>query len=106
VRIAGETHGKVIYFSRQPDNEVIGRHLHSGGRALILRTQSGRHDLTLIDSSETQPLLARRTSHGSNNHGRLGTSSALAAAAACVGLGIDLDCIAYGLRAFFEAEQT
>jgi cyanophycin synthetase len=106
VRIAGETRGKVIYFSRQADNEVIGRHLRSGGRALILRTQSDRQDLTLIDSSETQLLLARRTSHGSDNRSGLGTSSAVAAAAACVGLGIDLDCIGYGLRAFFEAEQT
>jgi cyanophycin synthetase len=105
VRI-GETHGKVIYFSRQPDNEVIGRHLRSGGRALILRTQSGRQALTLTDSSETQLVLAGTASPGSDNRGGLGTSSALAAAAASVGLGIDLDCIGHGLRAFFEAEPT
>jgi len=106
VRIAGETHGKVIYFSRQPDNEVIARHLRSGGRALMLGRQSGRQALTLIDSSQTQLPLARSTSHGSNHRGGLGTCSALAAAAASVGLGIDLDCIDHGLRAFFEAEQT
>jgi cyanophycin synthetase len=106
VRIAGETHGEVIYFSRQPVNEVIGRHLRLGGRALILRTQSDRQILTLIDSSETQVLLARGTSHGSNHRDEVTMSSALAAASASVGLGIDLECIGLGLRAFFEAEQT
>jgi cyanophycin synthetase len=106
VRIAGDTRGKVIYFTRQPDNEVIGRHLRSGGRALMVRTQSGRQALTLVDGSETQLLLARKTSPGSNQRGGLGTSSTLAAAAASVGLGIDLDCIGHGLREFVEAEQT
>jgi cyanophycin synthetase len=106
VRIAGETHGEVIYFSRQPDNEVIGRHLRSGGRALILHTQTQRQALVMIESSETQLVLALETSHRPNNLDGLSVSSVLAAAAASVGLGIDLDCIGDGLRAFFEAEQT
>jgi cyanophycin synthetase len=105
MRIASETNAEVIYFSQQPDNEVIGRHLRSGGRALILRTQSGREVLTLTDGSQTHVVLSR-TSHECNNRGGLSMSSASAAAAASVGLGIDFDCIGHGLRAFVEADQT
>jgi cyanophycin synthetase len=102
VRIAGETHGKVIYFSQQPDNEVIKRHLRAGGRALILRSISGGEAVSLIDRAETSVVLAHEISASQDEHAGGNISNALAAAAACVGLGINSECIRQGLRSFVE----
>jgi cyanophycin synthetase len=102
VRIAEETHGGVIYFSQQPDNEVIKRHLRAGGRALILRLISGRNALSLIDGTETSIIFADKIAmtHDENTGGNV--SNALAAAAACVGLNIEPECIRKGLRSSVE----
>jgi cyanophycin synthetase len=102
VRIAGETPGKVIYFSQQPDNEVIKRHLRAGGRALLLRSISGGEALSLIEEAETSVVLAHEISASQNEPAGGNISDALAAAAACVGLGINSECIRQGLLSFVE----
>jgi cyanophycin synthetase len=102
VRIAGETHGEVIYFSLQPDNEVIGRHLRTGGRALMLRPRSDGEALLAIDGAETSLLRVEEIHASSDDRGHVNTASALAAAAACLGLGTNTDCICHGLRTFTQ----
>jgi cyanophycin synthetase len=100
VRIAGETHGEVIYFSLRPDNGVIGRHLRGGGRALVLRSRPDGDALSLIDGAETNLLLAREIPGASAACACSSIANALAATAACVGLGIDIGSICRGLRTF------
>jgi cyanophycin synthetase len=102
VRIAEEIHGEVIYFSQQPGTGVIKRHLLAAGRALILRSTSDGEALSLIDRAETSILLAHEVSASKDEHATGNISNALAAAAACVGLGINSECIRQGLRSFVE----
>jgi cyanophycin synthetase len=102
VRIAEEIHGEVIYFSQQPGTGVIKRHLLAAGRALILRSTSDGEALSLIDRAETSIVLAHEVSASKDEHATGNISNALAAAAACVGLGINSECIRQGLRSFVE----
>jgi cyanophycin synthetase len=102
VRIAGEAHGEVIYFSLHPENEVITRHLRTGGRALIVRPGPDGAAVFLIDGVETSIVLAHKISASHNERSVPNISNALAAAAACVGLGINSECICRGLRSFVE----
>jgi cyanophycin synthetase len=101
-RIAEETHGEVIYFSQRPGTEVIKRHLRAGGRALILRSISDGEALSLIDSAETRIVPVDEISTLKDEHAAGNISNVLAAAAACVGLGINSECIRQGLRSFVE----
>jgi cyanophycin synthetase len=102
VRIAAEAHGEVIYFSLQPENEAIGRHLRTGGRALILRKVSDGEALSLIDRAETSIVLAQDLFVAHEERAAGNIADALAAAASCVGLGINSECISQGLRSFVE----
>ena len=102
VRIAGEAHGEVIYFSLHPDNEAITRHLRTGGRALIVRPGPDGEAIFLIDGVETSIVLAHEISASHNERSVPNISNALAAAAACVGLGINFECIYQGLRSSVE----
>ena len=101
VRIAGEAHGEVIYFSLHPDNEAIIRHLRAGGRALIARPGPDGEVVFLIDG-DTSIVLAPEISASRNERAAGNISNALAAAAACVGLGINSEFICQGLRSFVE----
>jgi len=102
VRIAGEAHGEVIFFSLHPDNEAITRHLRTGGRALIVRPGPDGQAVFLIDGAETSIVLAHEISASHNERSVPNISNALAAAAACVGLGINFECIYQGLRSSVE----
>ena len=102
VRIAGEAHGEVIFFSLHPDNEAITRHLRTGGRALIVRPGPDGEAVFLIDWVETSIVLAHEISASHNERSVPNISNALAAAAACVGLGINFECIYQGLRSSVE----
>ena len=84
-----ETHGEVIYFSQQPDNDVIRRHLRAGGRALILRPRSDGEALSARWDADRLGILARGISASHDERAAGNISNALAAAAACVGLGIN-----------------
>jgi cyanophycin synthetase len=103
VQIAGETHGKVIYFSRQPDNQVLECHLQGRGRALVLGPRPGGEALCLVDGTETSTVvLAQEIPATSEGRDRFNISNALAAAAGCLGLGINLEYICQGLRTFAQ----
>jgi cyanophycin synthetase len=100
VRISGEIKRKVIYFSLQPANPVIEHHLHGGGRVVIIRYRPDSDALSLIDGAETSLLFAREIPAASAVCPRTNIANALAATAACVGLGIDIEWICRGLRTF------
>jgi cyanophycin synthetase len=100
--IADKMDGEVIYFSMQLENEVIACHLRKGCRALVLRPRSDGETLTVVDGSETDLVSARQLSTAGEDRAAVNIASALAAAAACVGLGINLDFIGRGLRSFAQ----
>jgi cyanophycin synthetase len=100
VRIAGETHGEVIYFSLRPANAVIEHHRRAGGRAVILRSRPDGDALSLIDGADTNLILAGEISSASAACARISIADALAATAACVGLRIDIELICRGVRTF------
>jgi cyanophycin synthetase len=102
VRIAPEAHGEVIYFSLQPENQVVGRHLRMGGRGLVLRPVCDGEALFLLDGAETSLALVQDifAAHEEPDVGNI--ANALAAAAVCVGLGINSERISRGLRSFVE----
>jgi cyanophycin synthetase len=100
--IADNVCGEVIYFSMQLEHEVIAHHLRKGRRALVLRPRSDGETLTVVDESETDMMPAHELSTAGEDPVVINIASALAAAAACVGLGINLDFIRRGLRSFSQ----
>jgi cyanophycin synthetase len=102
VRIAEGAHGEVIYFSLYPDNEVISQHLLSGGRALIVRPGPGGKTVSLVDRAEYRIVFVDEISASKDEPAGSNISNALAASAACIGLGVDSECIRQGLRSLVE----
>jgi cyanophycin synthetase len=89
--------GKVIYFSRRPENALLGAHRGQGGRVVLARDGAivlceGEVETTLL-SLDRVPL-----THG----GRVGfqVENTLASVAAAWSLGIPLDQIQAGLESF------
>jgi cyanophycin synthetase len=99
-RIAAEAPGQVIYFSVQPDNQVVERHIRARGRALVLRPRPDGETLCLIDGTETRILLAQEIPALLGDRAHVNVTNALAAAAVCLGLDIDLECVRQGLSTF------
>ncbi|HEY1042417.1 MAG TPA: cyanophycin synthetase [Telluria sp.] len=88
---------EIIYFSLDPDNPVLLRHLERGGRATYLQDNS----LVFADGQRHHGLLDVRTMpvtlHG---HARYNIANALAAAAALFATGFDAQAIQRGLCDF------
>jgi cyanophycin synthetase len=103
VRIAEEIRGKV-YFSQHRDNKVIANHVRTGGRAVILRVESSRQEVSVIGAGDTSILLTQRVLSSPENRTQANMVPALAAAAACVGLDINLERISQGLYALVRGE--
>jgi len=88
---------ETIYFAMSPDNEVLLRHVNSGGRAAWL--QDG--DLMVADSARTQPLMRADAMPATmGGHARYNVANGLAAAAALLGAGFTREQIAAGLASF------
>ena len=104
VRMADQANGRVIYFSLTPDNPassaVIERHLRGHGLALLLRSSPSGEVLALTDRREISLLHPHDIPATFDGRARVNIANALAAAAACIGLEIDLECIRQGLRSF------
>lgn len=98
--IAAKTQGRVIYFSMQPDNQVVKRQLDAHGCALLLRPTPNGEILSLLDEHETNILPVREIPAALNGCSRDNVANSLAAAGACIGLGVNLDAIRQGLRTF------
>jgi cyanophycin synthetase len=100
VKMSAKARGRVIYFSLTPDNPVVARHLKNRGVALILRPSPRGDVLSLVDRRETSILHAKDIPATFEGRARVNIANALAAAATCIGLEVDLECIRQGLRSF------
>ncbi|MCA1246645.1 cyanophycin synthetase [Massilia sp. MS-15] len=88
---------EAIYFSLDPDNPVLLRHVENGGRALYLQDLS----VVLADGSRHEALLdARQMPVALGGAARYNIANALAAAAALTAHGFSNAEIADGLRGF------
>jgi len=103
VRLRERARGRTIYVSMVEDNRVVERHLRQRGTALLLRATPKGEMLCLVDRRETSILLARDIPATFEGRARVNVANALAAAAACIGLEVDLECIRQGLRSFTTA---
>ena len=86
-----------IYFSMNPDNPVLLRHLEQGGRAVWLHD-----DALMVDSGELRcmVLAAKEMPAAMHGHARYNIANGLAAAAALMGAGFTDAQIAAGLATF------
>jgi cyanophycin synthetase len=105
VQIAGEITGEAIYFSLNSDSDVIKRHLQRGGRAVVLHPESDCEALYLRGSTKTSIALSQCVASASKKRAAGNVADALAAIAACAGLGINHEHICQGLRSFFEGRS-
>ena len=87
----------IIYFSKNPDNIIIKKHMIDGGKAVFLKDGF----ICLFDGDKVQPIVDV-LEMPSTFEGKLeyNIENAMAAASACIGLGVDIEAIAKGLRTF------
>ena len=97
VQIGSKASVRVMYFTMDPGNPVVGRHVRAGGRAIVLRHDSDANGFFLVDGGGTSVLLgyAPATSEESDLND---TASAAGAVAACSALGIGGEHIIGGLH--------
>jgi cyanophycin synthetase len=99
VAMAGllESQVELLYFSLDPDNPTLLRHLEHGGRAVYLQDNS----MVLADGARHQALLNVRSMPVTlRGAARYNIANSLAAAAALVATGFGNDDIIDGLRSF------
>lgn len=91
----------IIYFSLNPDNIILKKHLQDQGLGVFLRDNF----ICLGDGERVQPIV-NISEIPSTMDGKLeyNIENAMAAAAACVGLKEDIETIAKGLKTFFLDE--
>ncbi|MGB9804172.1 cyanophycin synthetase, partial [Desulfofundulus sp.] len=95
--MAGRVRGEIIYFSLVPDNITVRRHLGAGGTAVFVKNGM----LVAARGQQVRRLLSvRRLPASLGGLARHNIQNALAAAAACLGLGIALEHIRAGLESF------
>jgi cyanophycin synthetase len=95
--MADHCSGKIIFFSRRPENSVVATHRGHGGRAVLAKNGA----IVLLEGDEETVLLSFDRvplTHG----GRVGfqVENTLASVAAAWGLGVSLDQIRAGLESF------
>jgi len=91
---------RVIYFSMQPDNQVVKSQVDAHGCALVLRPSPYGEILSMLDGHETNILSIREIPAALNGSSRHNVANLLAATGACVALSVNLDAIREGLRTF------
>ena len=104
IKIVGETSPAIIYVSSRPNHAIVEAHLRVGGRAVIRTPRPDGDVLSFGDGSKTTLLLARKIPTLSEAHANI--AEVLAAAAACFGLGINIELICRGLRTFVRSHRT
>jgi cyanophycin synthetase len=97
VQIASKASVRVMYFTMDPGNSVVGRHVRAGGRAIVLRHDSDANGFFLVDGGGATVLLgyAPATCEESDLND---AASAVGAVAACSALGVDGEHINGGLH--------
>ncbi len=96
-RMAEFCKGKVIFFARDPSDPVLSAHLGAGGRAASVRDGA-----IVLAVGPCEEVLARLDDVPLTCGGRVAfqVENALAAAAACWGLGLPIEAIRAGLATF------
>lgn len=97
--LAKRTRGEIVYFSLEPDNLMIRRHLGRGGKAVFVRdgmiyAANGKDAKPLLPAANIPATLGGIATHNLQN--------ALIAAAACYCLRIPFSYICEGLMSFDE----
>ncbi|MGZ3182455.1 MAG: cyanophycin synthetase [Telluria sp.] len=94
---------EVLYFSLDPDNPVLLRHLEAGGRAAYLQDKW----LVFADGERHQALVdVREMPVSLNGHARYNIANGLATAAGMFAAGFNATQIAAGLRSFVSDGRT
>lgn len=88
----------IIYFSRNPDNIILKKHLQDGGLGIFIKNNF----IYLGDGEILNPIVSIKDIP-STMEGMLGhnVENALAATAACIGIKEDIGLISRGLKTFF-----
>jgi cyanophycin synthetase len=95
VQIGSKASVRVMYFTMNPGNPVIGRHLRAGGRAIVWRQASDANELFLV-CAEGETLLLGYT-RATSEESDLNDTASAAAVGACTVLGIGPEHISVGL---------
>jgi cyanophycin synthetase len=99
VEIGSRLCGRAAYYSVRAGSPVVEKHVREGGRAVVLQTGEG---VFLVDGRETALLLENDILAPNDERDSSSIASALASAAACVALQINVEHIREGLRSFEE----
>jgi cyanophycin synthetase len=101
VEMANASSGEVIWFSMEPDNEIVAAHLRREGWAVILENTDQGETIVLKQGARTLPLSqVRRLPATFGGRARMMVANALAATAAAHAAGIHLHDIRQGLLSF------
>jgi cyanophycin synthetase len=101
VEMANASSGEVIWFSMDPDNEVVASHLRREGWAVVLENTDKGETIVLKQGARTLPLSqVRRLPATFRGRARMMVANALAATAAAHAAGIHLHDIRQGLLSF------
>ncbi|GGY19206.1 cyanophycin synthetase [Massilia dura] len=94
---------EVLYFALDPDNPVLLKHLHNGGRGAYLQDSQ----LVVADGTRHQVLLRAADMPSTlGGHARYNIANGLAAAAALLATGFTVEQIAAGLASFVSDGRT
>ncbi|HEX8604999.1 MAG TPA: cyanophycin synthetase, partial [Pseudoduganella sp.] len=94
---------EILYFALDPDNPLLLKHLHNGGRGAYL--QDGQ--LVIADGTRHQVLLRAADMPSTlGGHARYNIANGLAAAAALLATGFSAEQIAAGLASFVSDGRT
>lgn len=101
--LASAVRASVCLFSRIPENTFVTAHVLAGGEAVVVRDGRlvhvrGNRENDLIGLADVPMTFGGRAAHMIEN--------ALAGAAACLALGLTMEQVAAGLRAFRNAADT
>ena len=101
VEMAYASSGEVIWFSMDPDNEIVAAHLRREGWAVVLENTDQGETIVLKQGARTLPLSqVRRLPATFRGRARMMVANALAATAAAHAAGIHLHDIRQGLLSF------
>jgi cyanophycin synthetase len=94
--------GSVIFFSMQPNNELVQRWVRRGGKAVFLKPDPPRGELIVIQEGRrtTSMTWVHLLPSTFNGYARMNIQNALAAAGAAHAIGVHLHDIRQGLRTF------
>lgn len=99
--MAEKAAGQIMWFTRDPKNELVREHVRNGGRAAGIEQGVNGEMLTLYDGERHMPLIWSHLIPATlEGKAKFNVENALAAAAVAFSLGVSLEHIRQGLRTF------